>query len=166
MLSSSSQNSSRSVTVMSARLPSEAKVETPIPLSSANSISASPRAPLWVAKATLPATGSSGAKLTLSPSSGSVSRRPRQLGPISLIPASRQTARSSRSRSAPSSPTSVKPAERTTRLLAPLATHSRAVSATASALTAITARSTSSGMSETLANAGTDWTLSADGLTG
>ena len=150
MLSSSSQNSSRSVAVMSARLPSEAKVETPIPRASANSIRARPRAPLWVAKATLPATGSSGAKLTFSPCSGSVSRMPRQLGPISLSPASRQTASSSCSRSGPSSPISVKPAERTTRLLAPLATHSRAVSATASALTAITARSTSSGISATL----------------
>ena len=91
-----------------------------MPLAPANSISASPRAPLWVAKATLPAVGTSGAKLTLSPPSGLVSMTPRQLGPTSLIPASRQTASSSRSRATPSSPTSLKPAERTTRLLAPL----------------------------------------------
>ena len=54
-----------SFAVMSARLPIEAKEETPRLRSLAKSISARPSAPLWVTKPTLPGGGPPGAKVAL-----------------------------------------------------------------------------------------------------
>ena len=90
MRPSSSQYSRKSLPVTSARLPTEAKEETPSRRSSANSARASPRAPLWLTKPTLPAGGGCGMKVASRRDSGAVSRTPRQLGPTSRIPFSRQ----------------------------------------------------------------------------
>jgi hypothetical protein len=141
---------------MSARLPIEAKVETPRLRSPARSISASPSAPLCERKPTLPAGGIAGAKVALSRACGDVFRIPRQFGPIKRMPAARQISTSSRCRTCPSSPTSANPAEMTTTAGTRLAAHSRATSATAPAGTAITARSTSPGTSVIVGYARTD----------
>ena len=166
MRGSCSQNSSRSLAVMSARLPTETKDETPTPFAAARSIRARPSAPLWVTKPMSPVGGSLGAKVALRRCAGSVLRMPRQLGPTSLMPASRQMSSNSRSRRAPSGPASAKPADRTTRARAPATAHSRATARTAAAGTAITARSTAPAISSTLATAARPWTFFAAGFTG
>ena len=113
---------------MSARLPIEAKQETPIPRWLARSIRASPRAPLWEAKPTWPRGGLPGAKVTFNCECSAVFRIPRQFGPTSRIPAALQTSTSSRWSSAPAGPVSPKPAEITTTAGTPLLAHSRATS--------------------------------------
>ena len=117
-------------------------------------------------KPTWPAGGALGAKLALSLDSGAVSRTPRQFGPTSRMPASRQTPSSSRSSWAPFLPVSAKPADSTSTPRTPFSAHSPATSTTASAGTAITARSTSAGTAAMLGKAGTPCTVSAAGLTG
>ena len=136
--------------MMSARLPIEAKEESPRLRSPARAISASPRAPLCDRKATFPAGGMAGAKVALSRTPGTVLMSPRQLGPISRIPDSRQLSTRRRSRSAPSGPDSAKPAEITVSAGTPFAAQSATTPSTAGAGTAITARSTGPGTSVTL----------------
>ena len=113
-----------------------------------------------------PGGGMVGAKVALRRTAGTVFRMPRQFGPISRIPDSRQTSISSRWRSVPAAPVSAKPAEMTTTAGTPFAAHSRATALTAGAGTAITARSSGSGTSSIVGYARTDWTTSAFGLTG
>ena len=90
----------------------------------------------------------SGAKVALSPCSGSVLRMPRQLGPISRIPASRQTASSSRfALGALRADLGEAGGEDDQARWRPWRRIRARLSATASAGTAITARSISSGIS-------------------
>ena len=75
----------------SALLPTETNDESPTPSRPAASMIAIPRPPLWDMKPTRPAVAGCGANVALSRTSGAVLSTPRQLGPTSRIPASRQT---------------------------------------------------------------------------
>src|SRR6185369_15472704 len=132
---------------MSALLPTETKVEIPRPSELANSMIASPNAPLCEEKPTRPRGGVPGANVASSNTPGLVLAMPMQFGPINLMPAPRQTLMSSACRALPSSPTSEKPAEITTSALTPFRAQPDATSTTLSAGTTITARSTGSGTS-------------------
>jgi len=106
-------------------------------------------APDWLRKPTCPAAGWEGAKLALRPLRGFI--RPRQLGPSRRMPDPRSASRSRPSSAAPSGPTSRKPAEITIAARAPAAAQAATTSGTPGAGVAITARSTRSGSSATLA---------------
>jgi hypothetical protein len=128
-------------------LPTETNCDSPIPSRPAASIVAIPSPPDCDMKPTDPARAWCGANVALSRTPGAVLRTPRQFGPTIRIPAARQTSTSSCWRAAPSDPASAKPEEITTSARAPTAAHSRAIAATCSAGTMITARSTSPGTS-------------------
>ena len=108
---SCSQYWRKSLPDRSALLPTETNDDSPTPRRLAASMIAIPRPPLCDMKPTRPGTAAGGAKVALSRTSGAVLSTPRQLGPTSRIPASRQTSSSSRWRAAPSAPVSANPAE-------------------------------------------------------
>ena len=89
---------------------------------------------------------------------------PMQLGPMSRMPASR--ASPAIASWAPLSPTSANPEVKTTSDPTPFSAHSPSTLITAPGGTVQIARSTSPGMSLTLANAGRPWMISERGLTG
>ncbi len=149
MAGSSSQYCSRSLPETSARLPTEAKEETPSPRRCAASSSATPIAPDWQKIPNRPAIGSAGASEALSGCSGAVLTRPNAFGPITRIPAARAWRTSARCRSRPSEPVSAYPAVTTTSPCTPCAPHSATTAGTACTGTATTARSTGPGISST-----------------
>src|SRR6185503_16214805 len=89
--SSDSQYRSKSLPEMLALLPTETKVEMPSPSELANSMIASPSAPLCDEKPTRPRGGKPGANVASNNTSGLVLAMPMQFGPISRMPAPRQT---------------------------------------------------------------------------
>jgi len=99
-------------------------LEKPKLRSAAKSRTAVQSAPLWEMKEMLPALGMRAEKLAFSRTAGRGLMTPRQLGPISRTPASRQTDTMRSSISRPSGPTSRKPAETMTIPLTPWATAS------------------------------------------
>ena len=76
---------------------------------------------------------------------------PRQFGPMTRIPLARASVTSSRCAASPSGPVSAKPLDTTTRPRTPFWVHCSTTSRTVLAGVATTARSTSSGMSSTVA---------------
>ncbi len=87
------------------------------------------------------------AKVAFMPVSGAIT--PRQLGPMTRMPAACAAARSCCSSAAPSGPISLKPAEITIAPRTPFSPHSAIKPGIEGGGVTITARSTSSGMSET-----------------
>ena len=71
---------------MSALLPTETKLEMPIPRRALSSISEMPSAPDCVMKATLPGIGSTGANVAFILTSGLVLASPMQFGPTTRMP--------------------------------------------------------------------------------
>ena len=96
--------------------------------------------------ARLPGSGILRAKVALMRTFGSVLMIPRQLGPMSGMPAARTASRNRSSSFAPSSPVSLKPAEISTIALTPAAAASATTSRTAAAGTTTTARSAGFGV--------------------
>src|SRR5579859_2235632 len=133
----------------SALLPTEMKDEIPIPRTPANWTAAMPSAPLCDIRPTPPGGGRLVAKVALRRTPGAALMTPRQLGPTSRMPDSRQTATSCRCHCRPSSPTSANPDDTTTSDLTPAAAHSRATSTTSAAGTAMTAISAGVGSADT-----------------
>ncbi len=127
--------------------PIETNADSPSPRASAASSSASPSAPDWDEKPMLPLGAERAAKVAFR--RGPATAMPRQFGPIRRAPWARTSASSCSCRSAPSLPTSAKPAEMTTSARTPLRSASSAAASTCSPGTAITARSTGSGISAT-----------------
>ena len=146
---SSCQYRSRSLPETSALLPRLANMRMPRPRSSAWSRIVTPIAPDWERNAMPPGLGKVRAKVASMRTPGSVFRRPMQFGPRSLIPWRRHAAASSRSAAAPASPISRKPAVMTHTPRTPFFAHASIVAATAFCGTAMTARSTGSGMERT-----------------
>ena len=104
-------------------------------------------APLWLMKPTEPGRAMVVAKVAFRPVSGLIT--PRQLGPITRMLAACASSSSWCSRAAPSGPISLKPAEMTMAPRTPFSPHSRMMPGMVGGGVTITARSTSSGMSET-----------------
>jgi hypothetical protein len=127
---------------------------------------ASPSAPLCDMKAMRPRAGGVGAKVALSWTAGAEFTIPMQLGPMRRMPYARQIRTSVLCRSTPAPPVSANPALTTTSARTPLRPHASAASSTASAGTAITARSTGPGTSSTPGYASTLCTTREPGLTG
>ena len=84
--SSASQYRSRSLPEMSALLPTDTKLEMPMPRRALSSISEMPSAPDCVMNATLPGIGSTGAKVAFIWIDGLVLAIPMQLGPTIRMP--------------------------------------------------------------------------------
>ncbi len=166
VLSSLVQYWSRSLLDTSARLPRATKDEMPIPRSRACPMIAAPTIPDSESSDTRPRRGTTLAKVACKRTSGSVLMIPRQFGPTTRTPQERATRSTSASRAVPSAPSSLNPAERITTPYTCLRPHSSTTAATESAGTAITARSTSSGMSRMLGAARTVATWCALGFTG
>ena len=103
-------------------------------------------APLWLMKPTEPGRAMVVAKVAFRPESGLIT--PRQLGPMTRMPAACASSSSCRSRAAPSGPISLKPAEMTTAPRTPFSPHSRMMPGMEGGGVTMTARSTCSGMSE------------------
>ena len=133
----------------SARLPAETNVESPSPRSAAAARMAMPRAPDWQKKPTRPRPGSTGARVALRLTWGSVFATPRAPGPTTRMPCALAAWTILRSASRPSSLRSLNPAETTTNAFTPFARQSSSTSSTPPAGTATTARSTGSGISRT-----------------
>ena len=148
--SSSSQYCSRSLPETSARLPAETKVRSPSPRPATLRRMAIPNAPDWEKKPTRPGVGISGETAALSEIAGSVLMTPSPFGPTRRIPLPRARSSRRRCRSAPSGPASAKPEEMTTSPCTPRRAQSWTASCTASALTAMIARSTPPGMAAML----------------
>ncbi len=146
---SSSQYSARSLAETSALLPIEANWVRPMPRSEAALRIATPSAPDWLTKPTVPGWAGVGAKVALSATPASVLITPMQLGPTMRTPATRTRSRTRRSSSAPLAPVSAKPAVITTRPRTPASMHSSTTPSTRSRGTITTARSIGSGTSLT-----------------
>ncbi len=71
---------------MSALLPTDTKLEIPMPRLALSSINEMPRAPDCVMKATLPGIGSTGANVAFIRIAGSVFANPMQFGPTMRMP--------------------------------------------------------------------------------
>ena len=71
---------------MSALLPTDTKLEMPMPRRALSSIREMPSAPDWVMNATLPGIGSTGAKVAFIRTDGSVLATPMQFGPTMRMP--------------------------------------------------------------------------------
>ncbi len=84
--SSASQYRNRSLPETSALLPTDTKLEMPMPRLVLSSINEMPRAPDWVMNATLPGLGSTGAKIAFMRTAGSVLATPMQFGPTIRMP--------------------------------------------------------------------------------
>nr|CCE71174.1 TPA: hypothetical protein PAB1117 [Pyrococcus abyssi GE5] len=140
----------KSLSSRSAMLPRLMNLLIPTSCLAAQSSIAAPNAPLWLMNAIGPNLGlaclSGGLKLQSKPFSMLVT--PKQFGPTTLIPHFLALLTSSSSRSA--LPASLNPADITTTPLTPFSPHSSITSGTNLAGTAITATSTSSGISLTL----------------
>ncbi len=147
--SSDCQYCSRSLPDTSARLPAETNEDSPSPRLAASARIAMPSAPDWQKNPTRPGGGTTGARLALSRTAGSVLTSPRQLGPRTRIPLARARETMCRWASAPLSSASANPALTTTSPCTPLARQDSTTSATEAAGTVTTARSTGSGMSVT-----------------
>ncbi len=106
-------------------------------------------APDWLRKPTWPGRAMVPAKVALRPVRGFIS--PRQLGPTSRMPERRRPSRMRASRAMPAAPISRKPAESTITPLTPAAAQASINPGTVAAGVAITARSTASGTSATVA---------------
>ncbi len=127
---------------------------------------AAPTIPDSESSDTGPRRGTTVAKVAWSRTVGSVLMIPRQFGPTTRTPQDRAIRRTSASRAAPSAPCSLNPAERITTPYTCLRPHSSTTAATASAGTAMMARSMSSAMSRMLGAARTVATCCAFGFTG
>ena len=161
---SASQYCSRSLADTSARFPAETKLLSPSPRRATVSRTVTPSAPDWQNSPTRPRPGTSGDRLALRLTRGSVLMIPRQFGPTTRIPDSRALRTSCRWRARPSSvAVSANPEETTTSPLTPAAAHSATTGRTASAGTATAARSTGWGMSVMCGYAGTPRIESASG---
>ncbi len=143
------QYCSRSLPETSARLPAETKVDSPSPRSLAAARIAMPSAPDWAKKPARPRPGTSGARVALSRTAGSVFATPRAFGPITRMPCALASVTSRRWAAVPSRPTSAKPELSTSSAATPFARQESMTWSMSSAGTATTARSTSSGMSVT-----------------
>ena len=120
---------------------------------------AMPRAPDCEKNPIRPRPGITGDIEALNDASTAVLMTPRQFGPMTRMPSARAWVTRSACRRCPSGPISAKPALMTTSpRTSPRAPHSAATSSAAAAGTATTARCTGSGMSLTVAYAGTPWT--------
>ncbi len=128
-------------------LPIEANWVRPMPRSAAALRIATPRAPDWLTKPTVPGRAGVGAKVALSRTPASVLITPMQFGPTIRTPAARTVSHSRRSSAAPSSPVSAKPAVMVTIPRTPAARHSSTTGCTRSRGTMTTARSIGSGTS-------------------
>ena len=102
----------------------EMNFEKPKLRSAAKSRTAVHSAPLWEMNETFPALGMRAEKLAFKRTAGSGLMTPRQFGPISRTPASRQVATRRSSIARPSGPISRNPAETMTMPLTPFATAS------------------------------------------
>jgi hypothetical protein len=142
---------SRSLPEMSALLPTDTKLEMPMPRRALSSTNERPSAPDWVMKATLPGIGSTGANVAFIRIEASVLARPMQLGPITRMPYFRAVFTSDASTARPSLPSSANPELMITMPPTCAAPHSAITPATASAGTAMIARSGGVGVSPTLA---------------
>ena len=111
------------------------------------------------------ARGSAGAKVAASRVDGSVFSTPRQLGPTMRMPCWRARRTSSAWRRPPPASTSLKPAVRITTARTPAVAASAITDGTSAAGTAMTARSTRSGIAPIVGNAGTPPTSVACGFT-
>lgn len=146
-----SQYCSRSLPETSARLFTETKVDRPSLRAAASPRMAAPSGPDWQKKPTRPRPGSTEASVAFNDTAGSVLAMPSALGPTTRIPCPRTAATRSRSAANPAGPVSENPAVSTTKPLTPLAIQSSRTDWISVAGTATTARSTSSGMSRTVA---------------
>ena len=100
---------------MSALLPTETKLEMPMPRRALSSMSEMPSAPDCVMNATLPGLASTGAKMAFIRTAGLVLATPMQLGPTMRMPYRLAVLTSPASMARPSGPSSAKPALITTR---------------------------------------------------
>ena len=162
---SSSQYCMTSLPDRSARLPDDTKLETPSRRRRAVSRTAIPSAPDWLNRPRRPAGGIDGASEAFNRTSGSVLTMPKELGPTTRMPRACARRTRSRWRARPSSPVSANPLLTTTSPRTPARPQSSTTSATASAGTATTARSTSPGMSVTRVWLSTPCTSHASGFT-
>ena len=137
---SSSHHSSRSFDETSALLPIEMNADSPSPLASARSSTASPSAPLCDEKPIFPAGNARGANVALSRTAADA--MPRQLGPTRRAPCSRMSAISCSWRMRPSAPISAKPAEITQTARTPASSASCTAASTCSPGRQTTASST------------------------
>src|SRR5665213_384491 len=122
------------------------------------------KAPLWLTRATFPGRAKPPAKVAFRLDQGFMT--PKQLGPITRIPAGLALAMIRRSNSAPSGPTSLNPAEITMTDLTPTCAHSATSWGTALAGVTMTAKSTGSLMPRMLGKALSPKTPACLGLTG
>lgn len=135
VLPSHSHHRSRSLLLTSRLSPSETKLEMPMPRRDSPSRSAMPTPPDCTAIPAVPGVGLRTANVASRWTDSSVLAMPRQLGPTSRIPQWRQAVVSSAVRLAP------RPDVTTTKAPTPALPHWAAVSGTAAAGTARTARS-------------------------
>ena len=141
MRSSSSQYCRKSLPLTSALLPSEIKLEMPMPARVAAFSTAMPTAPDCEASAIGPGMAFAAPNVASRRTDGSVLTMPTQFGPMILMPCLRAALVNSRWRSAPSAPTSAKPPLITTSPRAPFAAQSGTSAATLSAAMATMPRS-------------------------
>ncbi|MFA5914327.1 MAG: hypothetical protein WC830_12290 [Burkholderiales bacterium] len=128
--------------------PTETQAEKPTFSRKLQSSTAVSSAPLWLMKPTVPGRAMALAKVALRCVRGRIT--PRQFGPIRrILPRACSVMR--RSSSTPAAPASLKPAEMMIAPFTPAATHSPTISGTVGAGVTMTARSTGSGTSPTLA---------------
>ncbi len=149
MESSSIQYCMKSLPDTSTRLPADPNVEMPRLRRAADARTAMPRAPDWANSPNLPRGGTTGASEALRLTAASVLMIPKEFGPTTRIPAPRARRTSSAWSRAPSRPSSAKPDDTTSSALTPASAHSSTTSRTAWAGTAMTARSTGSGIAPT-----------------